>query len=205
MKIFLDLDGTILDAKYRYYKIYTDMLSQTSFNMLDISTYWDMKRNRIPEEEIASKTTSLLFAKYYAKKRIDLIESMDYLILDVVFDGVYDVLNKWSFDHDLYLVTLRRNKTNLYRQLSFFDLHKYFRCVYNAGEFQIKKENLIKHEILDQSKCAIIGDTEVDIEAGKVLSIKTIAVTSGIRNKYLLEREFPDVLVDSLCDNNLCL
>lgn len=200
MKIFLDLDGTILDIKYKCYRLYVNVLSHGGFYTVDVSTYWKMKRNKISEEEIASKTTTPIFAKYYAKKCVSLIETIDYLILDSVLDGVYAILDRWSSDHDLYLVTSRRNEVNLNHQLSLFDLHRYFKRVYSSGELQIKKEDLIKHEVSDQAGCVIIGDTELDIEVGKILSIKTIAVTSGAREKHVLEKTCPDVLTKSICD-----
>ncbi len=198
MKIFLDLDGTILDVKYRCYRLYVNILSHGGFDSSDISTYWKMKRSKVGEETIASKTTTPVFAKYYDEKRVFLIETMDYLVLDSVLDGVYKTLNKWVFDHDLYLVTARQNRLNLDQQLSLFDLHKYFKFVYNAGKPRVKKEDLIKHEVSDKTNCIIIGDTERDIEAGKSLGIKTVAVTSGIREKCLLEIANPDVIVESI-------
>jgi len=203
MKIFLDLDGTILDAKYRCYRLYVNLLSHGGFSTVDMLTYWQMKRSKIPEKDIASKTVPITFAKYYVEKRAHLIETMDYLILDSVFDGVYVTLDRWFLDHDLYLVTLRRDEAALNRQLLLFDLHRYFKHIYNSGDEQIKKEDLISHEISDQSDCVIIGDTEVDVEAGKALSIKTVAVTSGIRDRCLLEKMFPDVLAKSICDFKL--
>jgi len=203
MKIFLDLDGTILDIKHRCYKIYVSILSQFGFDVVNISTYWEMKRNRISEESIASKTTPLLFAKYYAEERVNLIETMDYLVLDSVLDGVYEILNRWFFNHTLYLVTLRRNNVNLNNQLSLLGLNRYFKHVYSADKLEVKKEDLIRHAVSNKNECIIIGDTEADIKAGKVLSIKTVAVDNGIRNRYWLEKTFPDILLSSVCDFNL--
>jgi phosphoglycolate phosphatase-like HAD superfamily hydrolase len=203
MKIFLDLDGTILDVKHKCYRLYVNLLSHGGFNTVDIATYWKMKRNKVSEKEIASKTTTPMFARYYIERFMSLIETMDYLTLDSVFDSVYETLDKWFSDHNLYLVTLRQNGFNLNCQLSFFDLHKYFKHIYNVGEIGVKKEYLIKHEVSDQTNCVIIGDTEADIEAGKILGIKTVAVTSGVREKYLLEKICPDILVENVCDSKL--
>jgi phosphoglycolate phosphatase len=202
-KIFLDLDGTLLDVKNKCYRLYVNILLHGGFNILNMEAYWEMKKSKISEEEIASKTTTPVFAKYYAEKRISLVETMDYLVLDSVFDKAYGVLDKWSSCYDLYLVTLRRNSFNLDRQLCLFDLHKYFKCVYNVGESEFKKEELIKHEISGQITCVIVGDTEMDVEAGKSLSIKTAAVTSGLSRKSLLKKTFPDILVKNIYDSKL--
>lgn len=198
MKIFLDLDGTILDVKRRCYRLYVNILSHGGFDCLDIWEYWMEKRAKVSEEEIASRTTTPVFAKYYIEKRLSLIDTMDYLVLDRVLDGAYGTLDKWSLDHDLYIVTARQDRSTLDQQLALFDLHKYFKVVYSAGKPRIKKEKLIKHEVSDKTNCVIIGDTERDIKAGKSLGIKTVAVNSGIRERYHLKKANPDVIVENI-------
>jgi phosphoglycolate phosphatase len=198
MKIFLDLDGTILDIKYRYYKIYSDLLLQSGFKCLDIETYWELKRSKTPEEMIAAKTATDKFAEHYAKNRIHLIETVEYLVLDRVFDDVHEILEDWSVKHDLYLVTLRKNRAHLNLQLQLLDLHKYFRAIYNDELGSNRKDKLIKHKVFNSCNCVIIGDTESDIEAGKQLGIKTIALTRGIRKRYLLEDLCPDIIISDL-------
>lgn len=198
MKIFLDLDGTILDVKYRCYRLYVNILSHGGFDCLDLSKYWMLKRDGVSERTIAFHTTTPVFAKYYVEKRLSLIDTMDYLVLDRVLNGAYETLDKWSLNHDLYIVTARQDRPTLDQQLSLFDLHKYFKFVYSAGEKRIKKEKLIRHEVSDKADCVIIGDTERDIKAGKSLGIKTIAVTSGIRERYLLKIMKPDVIVEDI-------
>ena len=203
MKIFIDLDGTLLDIKYRCYQIYFDLLSCGGFECLNIEKYWEMKRNKISEEEIVSETATTLFVKHYSEKRFALIETMEYLVLDNVFSCVHGVLNAWSAAHDLYLVTLRKNRTHLDLQLYLLDLYKYFKFVYNDEMSRNEKADLVKYEIFDTSDCVIIGDTEDDIEAGKSLGIKTIALTSGIRKKDLLRKLYPDILVRDISQVNI--
>ena len=41
--IFLDLDGTILEGKYKHYKCYTDTVNILEGIPLDINIYWEMK------------------------------------------------------------------------------------------------------------------------------------------------------------------
>lgn len=202
MKIFLDLDGTILDIKYKYYRLYTNLLSHGGFLSLNMDTYWDLKRHKMSEEAIAKHTTTPHFADHYANKRIELIETMDYLVLDSVFDDVYGVLEEWKNIHNVYIVTLRRNRENLNRQLDMFNLHHYYDFIYNVDERKARKEDIIKHEINNASQCIIIGDTEIDIVAGQRLGIKTVAVTCGIRSRKLLENEGPDFIFNNLMEVN---
>jgi phosphoglycolate phosphatase len=198
MKIFLDLDGTILDVKFRCYSVYSDLLLWKGYRCLDIEEYWTWKREGISESEIVSKTTPPTFVESYLEERTVLMWAMEYLILDTVFDGVYDILNRWSDVHDLYLVTLRRDRDILDSQLHFFNLYSYFKAIYNDSLGEKEKVNLIKHEIFNPSNCVIVGDSETDIKAGKVLGIQTIALTSGVRSENVLAKLHPDVLVKNI-------
>lgn len=48
---------------------------------------------------------------------------------------------------------------------------------------------------LDASKTAIVGDTFVDIEAGKKCGLKTIAVLGGYQSEKQLEKCNPDLII----------
>jgi phosphoglycolate phosphatase-like HAD superfamily hydrolase len=60
------------------------------------------------------------------------------------------------------------------------------------------KVDLIEASRRARPGLTILGDTEVDIRAGKALGMWTVAVTSGIRSRASLEAEHPDQIVDSL-------
>ena len=198
MKVFFDLDGTLISAKRRCHSVYSDLLSYGGFDVLGIDAYWNLKKQRVPEAEIVIITaTNYFFETFYKNIRIELIESFDYLLFDSVFVGVRDTLRELSVNNDLYLITLRLNTKTLHKQLHFINIHKYFTSIYNCSS---DKHKSIKHEISDPADCVIVGDTELDIEAGKFLNIKTVAVTSGIRTEQLLTQSFPDFLLDSVND-----
>ena len=59
------------------------------------------------------------------------------------------------------------------------------------------KVNLIRDHYKKDLNGFFIGDTETDIRAGKVLGLKSIAVTFGIRNADILMREEPDIILNS--------
>lgn len=202
-KIFLDLDGTIIDVKRKCYRLYVNVFSHGGFGTLDMATYWKMKRKKIPEEIIALQTATPMFAKYYVEKRVSLIETIDYLVLDNISDKVYTILDGWAKHYDLYLITMRRNKLNLSHQLLLLDLHKYFKHVCNFDGSPAQKEKFLRHEVSNSTASVIIGDTESDINIGKSLGIKTAAVTNGLREKRLLKEMSPDILVKSIYDKKL--
>jgi phosphoglycolate phosphatase-like HAD superfamily hydrolase len=46
--------------------------------------------------------------------------------------------------------------------------------------------------------CAIVGDSVVDVQAGKSAGAKTIAVLSGLFSREQLEKQKPDLIIDNI-------
>jgi phosphoglycolate phosphatase len=203
MKIFFDLDGPILNVSYRYYSIYSNLLREGGHCPLTKEEYWDYKRKRVSESEIVNKTCPASFIESYISKRPALIEDFNYLMMDRLQEGVVEVLESWSRWHDLHIVTLRNNRATLMKQLGYFEIRKYFSYVHsidgNDGTWEVKYR-LLKNEVNDPKECIIIGDTEMDIKAGKALCIKTAAVTCGIRTEEGLAFAEPDFISQKVND-----
>ncbi|MEM3703700.1 MAG: HAD family hydrolase, partial [Candidatus Bathyarchaeia archaeon] len=85
-----------------------------------------------------------------------------------------------------------------------FDLAKYFHCIVTALDTSFPKpfpEGLIKcaHEVgVKIGECAIVGDSTIDVRAGKNVGAKTVAVLSGIFTRDELEKEEPDIILNSI-------
>ena len=47
-------------------------------------------------------------------------------------------------------------------------------------------------------ECVVIGDSVVDIKAGKLAGAKTVAVLSGIYTREELEPEKPDLIIENI-------
>jgi phosphoglycolate phosphatase len=47
-------------------------------------------------------------------------------------------------------------------------------------------------------ECVVVGDSVADIKAGKNAGAKTVAVLSGIFSREELEREKPDLILESV-------
>jgi phosphoglycolate phosphatase-like HAD superfamily hydrolase len=204
MKIFFDLDGPILDVSCRYYSIYSDLLREGGHSPLTKEEYWDYKRNRVPESEIINITCPASFIDSYISRRMQVIEDFNYLKLDRLHEGVREIFEKWSREHKLQIVTVRKRRDMLMKQLEYLDIKKYFTCIYSmdgsGGTWEVKYR-MLKNEVNEPGECIIIGDTEIDIKAGKALCIKTAAVTCGIRTEELLARAKPDFIYDRI--NNI--
>ena len=54
------------------------------------------------------------------------------------------------------------------------------------------------------SECAIVGDSIIDIQAGKAAGAKTIAVLTGLFSRAELETQKPDLVIDALTQLPAC-
>lgn len=203
VNIYIDLDGTILDISERYYKIYYDIVVSFSGKPLSKERYWELKRKKVSEEEIL-KLSDISDIYTCIKKRLERIESVEYLKHDTLLPGSLDTLitlkNK---SNRLILVTLRKSMENLYKQLTCLGiLHLFDKILVtntNKDQWLIKSKLIVKgDEHFDKTNSVIVGDTEVDILAGKVLGIKTVSVLTGIRSRDILLANKPDYIINSI-------
>lgn len=200
VQLFFDLDGPLLDVRQKYYTIYSDLLGRQKCSLLDQAAYWEFKRARVPEEQIARKTVPESLIGRYVDERRSVIEEIRYLRYDRVWPGVPEFLAVLGRAHQLVIVTMRNSRHNLLQQLGWLGLAPLFDKVLsrnaNEGDWTVK-HGLMEGEIRDPSRAMIIGDTEADIEAGRRLGIRTCAVTCGIRNERLVVAMRADFVVEN--------
>lgn len=203
MKIFCDLDGTLIDTSYRHYMVYSEVVSIFNGAPIDKDEYWALKRRKVKWPELldlsnVSRELETSFLSYFIEK----IESPSYLKFDKLFSGTIETLSKLSVVGECYLVSLRRNRQNLLDELRQLNIDIYFTEILSGHSendgYDVKIE-LIKSK-LNNDKGIIIGDTEADIVTGKEIGLTSIAVTSGIRNEVFLMKLNPDHLVSGIKD-----
>jgi len=207
----LDLDGPVLDVSDRYYELYCDLVSELAdrkikpgLSVLSKSDYWDLKRKGTREKEIlrASGMTDIEFVDRYERLRQERIESKEYLRFDTPWAGVADALRPLRRKFVLIAASLRTFSNLLLEQLEALNLLDVFDDVVsghvsderlNRGE---AKARLISERYDAAATCGwFVGDTETDIQAGKVLNWQTAGVSFGIRDENILMAAKPDVLL----------
>ncbi|MDI9338862.1 MAG: HAD hydrolase-like protein [Alphaproteobacteria bacterium] len=194
MKIFLDLDGTIISCKNKQTNLLRIILQQNEFqglikdNVMNnfLNNWWELKK-------LGNSTKQALIHlginEYYTQKIneiwINKIENIEISYLDNVFPDFYDfsnICNKKNIK--LYLLTARNNLLILRQSINRFNLINYFSKIY-----VVKHKNLIenKFEILKKySADYFIGDTETDYLSAIKANIKFIGSTRGQRCKTYL-------------------
>ncbi len=200
MKIFFDLDGPILDVSQRYYSVFLAICKGNT--QLSKEEFWDFKRKKVSWPEILKEARSDVGEKEFMKYWMRRIEMKKYLILDKIQPYTKSTLNSLRKKYILYLISLRQSKKNLLWQIKRVNIDKYFKkimhCKYNFDKPWEGKAELIKEIIESQENTLIVGDTEVDIRASKLVGIKSVGIANGIRTKELLLKEKPDFLISDI-------
>lgn len=200
INIFLDLDGTILDIKEKYYFAHQQACYFVKLPPLDFHIYWRLKRKGCKEKDIFFKfyrDASLSIFKKYDKKRIFILETPEALRRDKLSVKIRQPLENLSCRFDLYLVTSRRTESRLRWQMNNLDIKKYFKkilCSPVEDDPVKSKLKTIKQQITPKDKDIIVGDTEVEILVGKSLNIRNVALYSGIRNRNFLLKFNPEYI-----------
>jgi phosphoglycolate phosphatase-like HAD superfamily hydrolase len=186
--LILDLDGTLLNIRKKYYIAYKENFPTPH---LAESTYWRLKRaKKLPTSTPAA---------------FKILESERYLAYDSLFPFSIPTLKELTKrNHILHLVSARRNTDAGYNQVKRLGVIQYFATVdigHDGTSVVVTKTAYIKKWLPKHTPFAMVGDTEDDITVAKSLGGLAIAVTSGIRNKTYLMRFSPDVIIPSV--NNL--
>lgn len=208
INIFFDLDGTLIDASERLYKLFIDLIPDCKLTKQE---YWSLKRQNIKHKTIienffsnCNNCNNFNFDDF-ERKWLNNIENIQYLRYDKIFDDTINILQYLTLSkkYNLYLLTARQSKENLYKELQKFQLLNYFE---NFKNVFITEQKYTKTEIINQqffnlsNDDFIVGDTINDILCGKELNIKTIALTNGFINKNILEKYQPNYLCNTLTE-----
>ncbi|MCW6050395.1 HAD hydrolase-like protein [Lyngbya sp. CCAP 1446/10] len=209
--VIVDLDGPILDGKFRHYACYSQILMQRGYTPISLENYWQMKREQVNRREQLAASGSESMYEEFLQAWLKLIEQPQFLALDRPQPGMIDKLQQWrNSGLQLILVTLRRSPERLHAQLVELGLDSLLDyvlpCAHQLGA-NGKVEQVKKAVSQVSPENSIwIGDTEVDVEAARLLGCPIWAVTCGLRTELYLASLSPDFLSPDLSSINLrCL
>lgn len=201
MNIFFDLDGPILEVKFRHHRVYQEIVRAFGGLPLPLEEFWQAKRDRIEDATLVERS-GLVPSQLddFRHRRYELLESAPFLAEDLMQPDMDRVLGDLAAQQALFLVTLRRNRAALERQLDVLNLTRFFRKVLSGHEPGarpwIVKTSLIRASGVPYGPADwIVGDTETEIMAGRELGLRTVAVTNGIRSETILRAHQPDYLL----------
>jgi len=207
MALFFDLDGPLLDVFPRYIALHHDLLAEIGLKGMPGELYWRRKRARASEAQILEEVGASRHTNGYLRRRLELIESPAYLAHDCCWPWVDGILTGLADRHHLVLVTVRSHRPALLEELAGLDLARFFCEVLSTpSEHDVdrQKADLINDYLRRHGESAqgtwMVGDTEADIGAGRLVGLHTAGVLCGIRDREHLARAQPDALLDDIRD-----
>lgn len=201
--IIFDLDGPLLDVSNRYYFVHQNICKQLEVqSSLNKDEYWRGKRAQKALHNLLETYEDSPIIKAYQVKWQQQIEEKNALLFDEVFPYVKNVLKELCERYNLILVTLRKQHDAVIDEIRTKTLDKYFKNIIvvqpdrNPPDM-LKYQAIISLPNIDEHSI-FIGDTEVDINAAKMLRIKSIGVLSGIRNAAIMKQLNPDYIINDI-------
>ena len=201
--ILLDLDGPLLEGKYRHYQCYADILVKYGYLPVDIDTYWSMKRKRLSRRELFAISCAEEIYDTFLAEWIQNIEQSHYLALDEIQAGAITQLQEWNkAGLNVYLVTMRSNEANLLDQLYVTGLASYLTsviiCAHSKGG--VGKAEAVRQALPDirSDSTLWVGDTEADCDGARSFGCPVWLLSCGLRTKAYLQTLKPDFLSDSI-------
>jgi HAD superfamily hydrolase (TIGR01509 family) len=208
--IMFDMDGTLIDSIDVYHAIVLDILGYLGLemslsrkelfeclshgkNLSDIVVPPDLDNRG----EIVQQFRNLAvheFRETFSKGEVDLIDGVNHLLGELKRRGFF-----------LAVVTSSATEVVL-PFLKTRDLHSYLHCVLGRKDVSRLKpfpDPLLKcMEILnvDPGESLYIGDSVIDIQAGKAAGTWTCGVLTGTSSVDRLKAESPDVILESVGD-----
>lgn len=193
--IAFDLDGTLIDVSERDFRIYADILLRLGYSPISKDEYWPLRRNITDIHHILSLSglISEEDVSTFLKERKALMEAWSYLRIDKPFDDVTETLSKLKKEYNLIILTKRYDGEITKQQVSELGLTDF-------AELMIVTDS--KEEAMRgiNNLYAMIGDTENDIVPANNAGIKSIAVTTGIRNVEKLRLYSPSVIINKFSE-----
>lgn len=210
--VIFDLDGTLIDSAPIYYDLIDVIFERLNIPPVPKSILseamkngefeWDLvlpdeMKNR--KEHLVEKSREIIddIAPSMFHDQVKLIPGAAEALKDIVAKGL-----------KLALVTssLREYMAVKLDPLAKAGVDKLFETIITADDVQNKKphgEPLVTccdKLGLAPGGCVYVGDTRVDIKAGKAAGMQTVAVLTGFDDYDALQRHTPDVIIESVSD-----
>ena len=207
--LLFDLDGTLIDSGMT----------------LVYGAQYVLSRFKIPSDNVdAAKIKSYMggdgteflrkvFTDFQGTENIDLtiaLHHFDEFFREnpakgsKLFPNVLEVLDFFSSKRKVILTNRSREVAEY--TLKHLDITKYFEDIVGADGNKCFKpsacpiKKALSHMIIDRNKSLMIGDMNVDIQAGKNAGVLTCGVTYGIGTREQIEKENPDFIIDDIIE-----
>jgi len=206
--LLIDLDGTIVDITEPCLEAAKEAASTLRLRNIDTKIGLEIAKklqSNLSSDEVFAKFG---LDKSMGKEFLKAFLNAWYTIAPMkttTLPKVHTTLQKLSEHFRLALIT-RRNmpKQPIIKELERLGLTQYFKFIVTSQDVEepkpspqafLKAANQLGVSIQD---CAVVGDSIVDIQAGKSAGAKTIGVLSGLFTREELSKQKPDLVVKNI-------
>ncbi|MBS7288224.1 MAG: HAD family hydrolase [Candidatus Freyarchaeota archaeon] len=199
--VVFDLDGTLIDTKERFFRVFNEVLESLSLPPVTRSRFEELYSKALLDEVIpedAKKDFWKNFLVRYGQVSSD---------KDGPIPGVRETLKELK-DRGLIICVVTGRACgvhSVWNELEKYGLAEHIDVV-SAKNSGVKDHYLKEDEVLKAlekvgvkpNDCIVVGDYLADIETGKRIGAFTVAVMSGGVRKEILESAKPDIILESI-------
>ena len=208
--IIFDLDGTLIDSIDIYFTIVEKALKRLNLPPVSRASIlaaaesenfnWDL----VLPEQLTNRKTKIIdqareiideIAPPLFEKNLKLIPAADTILKRIASNGLKVGL----------VTSTRRSYLKIKMQpLTSAGVAELFEAIVTSDDTRKRKpaaDPLIAcaQQLREEpNKCAYVGDTHTDMQAGRAAGMKTIGVLTGFDPLQLLQKEMPDAIIDSI-------
>ncbi len=210
--VMFDLDGTLIDSIPTYFRLMASVMDTLGLPQAPKSQITDFMTRGLPafenmipvemhyrKEELIKEFLSLGREKLRStfQKEVELIPGVDRLFSEIALRkipiGVVSSTHRAYMDLKLTPLARKGLKASLASVIATED----------APRKKPAPDPLIacaRELAVPPSRCIYIGDSHVDIRAGRKAGMMTIGVLTGLHDRETLENENPTMILDSVAD-----
>lgn len=202
MRYIFDLDGTLIDSSERMYRLFCELIPEST---LTKEEYWSYKRDKVNHKKLIEMLYPHIPFDAFERKWMQLIEADTYLCMDQNYADTIEVLSLlYDRGHELYLLTARQYKDGLLKELTRLGIIDFFDCIMTT-EGKYTKEDILRKYSLNNKELLIadnifISDMGKDIELGNKFGFYTIAITHGFMSEEKLVEYNPKRIIHELSE-----
>jgi len=201
--ILFDLDGTIMNPREAYLEAAKTAFTRTGQKIPSDEILYELPRRleqQMPIDDLVKSADKDDFRRIYLKAFYDITATKTKPLPEIA-----KALQKLSENAKLALTTMRSvPKEKILEELGRFGLAQYFEVVVTSLDTKTTKpspEALLTCSAklgLDIGECVAVGDSVVDVRAGRNAGAKTVAVLTGTFSRKELQNEKPDLILESV-------
>lgn len=208
--VLFDLDGTLIDSAPVYYKIIEVAFQRLDFPLVSNQTLVEaLKDGEFNWDLVLPSPVKFTREEMIRKARgiIDEISGPMFREAVTLVAGTGEVLRqirRKGLKLGIVTSTPRNNLALKLTPLKEAGVDAFFESIITSDDVRNKKPHAEPLILCSQRLCvtpgksAYVGDTRVDIRAGKAAGMKTIGVLTGFDTYDTLKNETPDAVIDSI-------